>query len=1290
MISKAIESPVQLPMNTNKKIRPEILNDVEHLKLAFKVWHKKESHAYLGQNELCKLQLVQRRYKEVGVPETSANYGMLLKRLIEKAIEELKPNDGSELDYKNKNWHDYLILHDQYVKGRKTDYIRAQLADRPDDVLPKSTFQRWRGQAISKLAVILQGWELQMAQTLEIDTMKSETALRNSDAKSPPLQWPRREGCFIGRATQLNELKERLQSQQIVSVCGPGGVGKSALVAEAVWQLPKSNLHGEPPSLFPDGLIYCDFYRINNVENAMDSILISLDEQPKPDRESAVRRALAGKRLLLILEGTEQTDSLFALLNLIGSCTVLITSRRRGDGGETSIDLDVPALEEAVSQLKARVGMQVTDDQVISDICELIGRLPLAIRLAGANMNETEEQPEDFLHWLKDNMMAELQRENTSRENIKLMLRKSLDQVSEQARDIVAFLQLIAHAPFGSEMVMDAFDAPSKVIRDALNSLVRFSILRRYTDSQRFEAIHALIREYGNTLSLPDKIEAKLREYVISLVERQSLLGEEGYLKLDEEREHLFVLMKYHAEKENWNTVYNLTWPIKSYLHHLSHMSEGMIAIESGVAAAKALGKTTAQASFLYDLAVAYSIMGRKPREELSVEALQQVIALESNNAGYFWLLGIGYHNLKQYEEAVIAFQQAIALDPNNASYRFFLGKTYETLKWDEEAITAHQQAVALEPDDAGNYFNLGVVYYELERYEEAITAYQQAIVLEPSDPIYHSNLGLAYYKLERHEEAIIAYKQAIALESDVAEYHSNLGKTYRELERYEEAIVAFQQAIVLESNDAGYHSNLGVIYYELERYEEAIRVHQQAIAQEPDNASAHSNLGAAYCELERYEKAIAALQQAVALEVDNAGFYSNLGVAYYRLERCEEAITMHQQAIVLEPDNPIYHSNLGLACDALERYEEAVTAHQKAVALEPNNAQFHLNLGITYNGLEQYEEALNSLNTTIKLDPNHHWAYETRGIILRTLGQYNEAIRSLQQAERTNSTCPTCIGQQGQTYLEMGQYDEAIANFNRAINLVSDYDSAIAYRGEAYLLKERYEHALADFDRALELIPDNAWVLGRRGLSFLQLEQYEKALTDFDRALELMPDYAQVLTVRGETYLRLGQYQEALADFDRALELVPDNAYALGCRGETHLAMQNVESAKADFDQTLTLNPEEDWSIYLRGLSQQLLGQLSEAKVDYSAAIQLAQNIYEADPQLWANTFNLALYFCVQDNEEQAIRLYQEGLVGGATLFDIRVALRDLDKTHSLISLPPAAKEIRQMLAQKLVDADS
>ena len=135
-----------------------------------------------------------------------------------------------------------------------------------------------------------------------------------------PLQRPPRVEHFTDRKKELAQLLEDLQPGRVATLCGPGGIGKTALAAEAVWSLAPEN---EPSERFPDGILFYSFYGKPDPALALEHIALSYGEEPRPSPKEAALRVLSGKHALLILDGTEEAEDLQTVLDVRGRCGVL-------------------------------------------------------------------------------------------------------------------------------------------------------------------------------------------------------------------------------------------------------------------------------------------------------------------------------------------------------------------------------------------------------------------------------------------------------------------------------------------------------------------------------------------------------------------------------------------------------------------------------------------------------------------------------------------------------------------------------------------------------------------------------------------------------------------------------------------------------------------------------------------------------------------------------------------------------------------------------------------------------
>lgn len=233
------------------------------------------------------------------------------------------------------------------------------------------------------------------------------TLLRNEPLHAPavtstmpvPRQLPGDLPTFTGRIDEIHQLIADLpadpttpQTVVVNVIDGMPGVGKTALAVHVAHQL---------AAHYPDGQIFLDLHGHSEdttpVEpgEALDQMLRALgirgDQIPaKLDARAALWRSqLAGQRVLIVLDNAAGEHQVRYLLPGTPGCFVLVTSRRRLTALDQTraVSLELLPLPDAVHLLIRAAGQQRLAGQppeLLAEIAELCGRLPLAIRIAAA------------------------------------------------------------------------------------------------------------------------------------------------------------------------------------------------------------------------------------------------------------------------------------------------------------------------------------------------------------------------------------------------------------------------------------------------------------------------------------------------------------------------------------------------------------------------------------------------------------------------------------------------------------------------------------------------------------------------------------------------------------------------------------------------------------------------------------------------------------------------------------------------------------------------------------------
>ncbi|MFC8362715.1 BTAD domain-containing putative transcriptional regulator [Streptomyces griseorubiginosus] len=340
---------------------------------------------------------------------------------------------------------------------------------------------------------------------------------------------------FVGRADQIDWAVSLLggvddpgrTAPPIGVISGRSGTGKTALAV---------HVGHRTAELFPDGRLFVDLRAADTAPlepaDALARLLRAMGAEPETlpgsvEELTGLYRTVTGhRRILLILDNAAGEAHVRPLLPPGPGSAVLVTSRRRlvALEGAAHLDLTVPDQDEALELLRRVAGGDRTDaePEQAAEIVSLCGRLPLAVRIAGARL---AARP----HWVPGRLAARLRDERLRLNELRagdLELRTSLElgyaDLDPQQRRALRRLALLDLPDFAAWIAAPLLDIGTEEAEEAVERLVDCHFIDVIgvdgTGRSRYR-IHDLAREHARERCLSEESPEERSAAVLRLVE---------------------------------------------------------------------------------------------------------------------------------------------------------------------------------------------------------------------------------------------------------------------------------------------------------------------------------------------------------------------------------------------------------------------------------------------------------------------------------------------------------------------------------------------------------------------------------------------------------------------------------------------------------------------------------------------------------------------------------------------------------------------------------------------------
>ncbi|MEV0752324.1 BTAD domain-containing putative transcriptional regulator [Streptosporangium sp. NPDC050280] len=629
----------------------------------------------------------------------------------------------------------------------------------------------------------------------EIGTAATWTAPRLSRADPVPAQLPPDIATFTGRDRQTRELDTYLTATdppptaaRVLVVTGTAGVGKTALAVHWSHQVRHR---------FTDGQLYYNLHGYSDnvsrtAEDALTAFLLALGVSPSTvpldvdARTSLFRSMMVDRRTLLVLDNVTGPDQIRPLITANPHSAVLVTSRNDLSGLKVHddaliVELDVLDDADAVTLLTKLLRADIcgTPPETVEELARLCGCLPLALRIAAANISRgTYDTVADYVAALREgNRLTELavDGEDTA---VETAFALSYAALPPRAARLFRLLGLFPGSDVSLRAVAALAGANERETAAMLGQLVRAHLVQRRS-RDRYQ-MHDLLRLFAaqRCAEVDDERERddarrRLLEHYLDTARQATGILYPGMLRLCElpgkapatwenvlspldwlaaERANLAAAVRHAAERGPRAVAWRLTDVLRGYLWRSYDVSTWCSMAEAGLDAARHEGDRQAEAAMHYSLGAAYRY-GRchLDKARLHLDRAQRMFGDHGEvkgRAGALDSLGMVFQETGETDRALAA-----------------LGESLELCR--RTRLPAGQTKVLC---------NLGLVSADSGRIENARRYLAEALSLarrlgdRHMEAMALHNLGHTCQRDDRFEEAIQHYERALAIRDDIGD----------------------------------------------------------------------------------------------------------------------------------------------------------------------------------------------------------------------------------------------------------------------------------------------------------------------------------------------------------------------------------------------------------------------------------------------------------------------------------------------------------------------------------------
>jgi len=540
----------------------------------------------------------------------------------------------------------------------------------------------------------------------------------------------------------------------------------------------------------------------------------------------------------------------------------------------------------------------------------------------------------------------------------------------------------------------------------------------------------------------------------------------------------------------------------------------------------------------------------------------ERLVELEPGSASALNNLGISYHMLGAFQQAVQVLQRALRLDPDLLPANLVLGIDYIQLNQADQAIPHLERVLRRDGGNRDALLGLASAHLALKRFNQAARDYQREVKIRPEDADAWYGLGLCFENLA--EETT---REMARIGKDSPYTQRLMGEFLTEQDAALDAQDAFRRALAAGSAQEGLHTALGFAYLRFGDFAQAEQEFKAEAQVYPGSLDGKLGIAALAMEREDFGTGARTLCEIYATDKGYFGAHLNFFLASLRSQTESKLVNN------LKSDG----SPAGCA-PALDLVRKELTSPQSFV---------------------QSKDTFETVVATKALKPPASPSAVPDARAANEAGRYSECFEAVQGGMTANikdmllaARCACLSGrffaasEAAQSVLErepqnlVAYYWQAEATrklaqaaFQRAVGLSPDSWQGHILLGDIYRQRKQWDPAISHYQEAARLKPGSPGPFLGLGAVYWQTGRNEQAEAALRKALETEPNNALAHFILGDVYVREHRFEEAVPHLKESLARGSDLLAEHADLGKAFAALGHNEAAIAELQRALPMD---------------------------------------------------------------------------------------------------------------------